>query len=148
MARKRRGLQPRQLPRCDGFDGDPSTGSPAAGTFRSCTALATYRVEWSSSHPLPVEPGTTATTYYLIKSELVHEQSLSCDRHLADLVDRADRDQAFAMAPYLWPRVEALPPPTVVKLDFELDKRARAHGRTEYLPVETNQTGPVTLTLF
>jgi len=45
-------------------------------------------------------------------------------------------------------RVEDVPDPVLIRLTFVLDKRAKAHGNTLYIPVESIVAGPVEFKLF
>jgi hypothetical protein len=141
MAHKPQRLPPYKLPRCGGSDGDPTTGSPTEGTFRCCRALATYRIEWTTETTKTVRGGG-------FRWELRAAQELSCDRHLPRLLERAERGTEWARSPDRDWSPDDVPDPVLIRLTFELDKRAKAHGNTLYFPVEAIVTGPVEFKLF
>lgn len=137
MARKTKRLRPFQVPGCESWD------RLTDGTIHLCfRSVATYRIEWSDWIPKKKVRGEW-------EYELRDRQEYVCDRHLPMLLERADTAVARAHAPYRFPR----PPievtdPTMISLEFRLDKRADAHGKTLYIPIETPVTGPVALALF
>jgi hypothetical protein len=134
--RKSTRLQRFQIPTCHGHDGTPGTAS-----FRVCRAKATHRVEWTSSRC--DNPGQEQA-WTLTWAEHP-DQGRACDRHLPALLTRADHDVHYAR---YFLRSDTIPDPKVIGLDFPLNKRALAHGRTEYDRVETPVNGPLPLALF
>jgi hypothetical protein len=102
--------------------------------------VATYRIEWTSA--------TATLRRRDYEWKLLPRHDLACDRHLPMLLERAEHDIAFARSPYRDWSPAAVADLTLTRLEFGLDKRARAHGNTFYLPVEMPVTGPVQFTLF
>lgn len=144
MARAPTRLPRHKLPQCDGSDGDPATDSPAEGTFRCCRGLAAYRVEFTRQTVTKVRGG--------FRWKLRADQELACDRHLPALVERAERATGYARSRYDvadrdWSPAD-VPDPVLIRLTFELDKRAKAYGTTLYIPVETPVIEPVEFMLF
>lgn len=116
----------------------PSPDHP--GTAKPCRARAAYQLTRARA----TAPTPGAAFGEGISTE--HLTTKTCRAHIAEELDRADRDREFAQYMY---RI-TLPAPTLTELHIALDTRAAAHGKTRIWltthPQPTNR--PIPLELF
>ncbi|MFD4356851.1 hypothetical protein ACFWPX_30165 [Nocardia sp. NPDC058518] len=100
------------------------------GTITICRARATHRLTWSHNTHEGIAQYTTKI----------------CRAHIADEIDKAERDRDFAQ--YLH-RV-TVPELIITELEFTLDTRAAAHGNTRIWLTEHHHPNnqPIPLELF